>query len=291
MKHGIAAWLKRCATTFWGLLVSAAVALSATLSGAMIYPLAAVAQESQSQESTTQPSPQAELVDGLLDLLDEPISKAPDPEPGAEIQMEPLGTPGQATSEVPRTGVGGSAARADLPAESSPTSHPLSMVQRGMWSAAERLGRGVVGPETQKLQDDILQQLDSLIEQLERQDSAESASQPRQQSSTAQSQASRMSTEEQSSSAAQASSDDLQPEGGQQSDSGQGAQDRPSQAVAAAEVAVDLADPERLQQDVWGQLPEQMRKQMQSRMVESFLPSYRPQIEAYFRKLLQSEEL
>jgi hypothetical protein len=51
-----------------------------------------------------------------------------------------------------------------------------------------------------------------------------------------------------------------------------------------------MADPKRLQQDVWGQLPEQVRKQMQSRMVERFLPSYRPQIEAYFRALMQSKQ-
>lgn len=276
MAHRISAWLKMVATAFPGLLVFGAVALIVVVE----YPVAAVAQENQSKE-------QDALVDGLLDLLSEPATEA--------TAAEPQKTPGQAGTQIPRAGEDGSAAAANFPADASLASHPLSMVHRSMRSAAERLGSGEVGPVTQRLQGDILQQLDSLIEQLRRQDSAESSPQPAQPSSVSQSQPARMPTDEQASSAEQAPSDGSQPEGEQQADNGQagsgeGAQDRPSQAGgAAADVAVDLADPQRLQQDVWGQLPEQIRQQMQSRMVESFLPSYRPQIEAYFRKLLENE--
>ena len=46
---------------------------------------------------------------------------------------------------------------------------------------------------------------------------------------------------------------------------------------------------ELLQQEGWGQLPERVRKQLQSRMVEEFLPSYRQQIEAYFQQLLRED--
>ena len=38
-------------------------------------------------------------------------------------------------------------------------------------------------------------------------------------------------------------------------------------------MTVELADPKALQQDVWGQLPSRVRQQMQSRMVEQFLPA------------------
>lgn len=274
------AGLKMASTSCRGLLVCGVLALSVTV----VHPAVAVAQEKQSKD-------QEALVDGLLDLLSDPATEA--------IATEPEKSPGQASTEVTRGGEVGSAADANLPAGSSLTSHPLSMVHRSMRSAAERLGSGVVGLGTQKLQGEILQQLDSLIDQLQQQDSAGSSPQSQQPSSTSQSQSSRMPTEEQASSAEQAPADDSQSDGKWQADngqadsgqagSGQGAQDRPSQAGgAAANVAVDLADPQRLQQDVWGQLPEQMRKQMQARMVESFLPSYRPQIEAYFRKLLES---
>lgn len=272
--------LKMVATACRGWLVCGVLALIV----AVVYPAVALAQEKQSND-------QEALVDGLLDLLSESATEA--------IGTEPEKSVGQAGTEVGRDGEVGSAAAANPPAAASLTSHPLSMVHRSMRSAAERLGSGAVGPGTQKLQGDILQQLDSLIDQLQQQDSAESSPQPQQPSSSSRSQSSRMPTEEQASSTEQAPADDSQSDGRRQADrgqadsgqagSGQGAQDRPSQAGgAAAKVAVDLADPQRLQQDVWGQLPEQMRQQMQSRMVESFLPSYRPQIEAYFRKLLES---
>lgn len=276
------AWLKMCATALLGLLVSGAMALVATVA----YPATPLAQENQSEKPKAQSKEQAELVDGLLDLLGEPAPETTD----AESQK----APGQAGAESPRAGDDRSAAAANSPADASLTGNPLSMVHSSMRSAAERLGRGVVGPETQKLQGDILHQLDELIEQLQQQDPGQSSPQLKQPSSAAQSQASRMPAEEQSQSAGQAPSDQSQSEGERQADNGQanggqGAQDRPSQAGGIANATVDLADPQRLQQDVWGQLPEQMRKQMQSRMVESFLPSYRPQIEAYFRKLLESE--
>ncbi len=278
----IHAWLRMCTTVLLGLMASGAMTLVATVA----YSATPIVQENQSKEPPAQSKEQAELVDGLLDLLGEPDAEAS----GAESQKATA----QAGAESPRVGDDGSSAAANFTGDAALTGNPLSMVHSSMRSAAERLGRGVVGPDTQKLQGDILHQLDALIEELQRQEPAESSPQPEQQSSTPQSQTSRMPTDEQSSSAGETPSDQSQSEGERQpdrgkADSGQGAQDRPSQAGGAAAVAVDLADPRRLQQDVWGQLPEQMRKQMQSRMVESFLPSYRPQIEAYFRKLLESE--
>ena len=62
---------------------------------------------------------------------------------------------------------------------------------------------------------------------------------------------------------------------------------QPGQGGEPTDSHVGLADPKALQENVWGQLPEQVRKRMQSRMVEHFLPAYRTQIEAYFQALLQ----
>lgn len=50
---------------------------------------------------------------------------------------------------------------------------------------------------------------------------------------------------------------------------------------------VDLNDPRALQRSAWGNLPERTREQMQSRMVERFLPAYREEIEAYYRALVK----
>lgn len=48
-----------------------------------------------------------------------------------------------------------------------------------------------------------------------------------------------------------------------------------------------LADPVALQRGLWGKLPEQSRRAMETQMVERFLPSHRRQIEAYYRILLE----
>ncbi|MCC6509783.1 MAG: hypothetical protein IT423_11785 [Pirellulaceae bacterium] len=53
----------------------------------------------------------------------------------------------------------------------------------------------------------------------------------------------------------------------------------------ARQIVVDLNDPAALQRSAWGSLPERVREQMQSRMVERFLPGYREEIEAYYRAL------
>lgn len=63
----------------------------------------------------------------------------------------------------------------------------------------------------------------------------------------------------------------------------------PGQAGRGSSQSVRLNDPTELQQSVWGHLPERLRTQMQSRMVEQFLPSYRQQLEAYYRSLLIQE--
>ena len=57
--------------------------------------------------------------------------------------------------------------------------------------------------------------------------------------------------------------------------------------IGERSVTVDLNDPRALQRSAWGSLPDRMREQMQSRMVERFLPSYRDEIEAYYRALVK----
>lgn len=273
-----------CSKTYRWATLAPLVCGSAVLTVILVYPAAAHAQEKQLQEAAPPSQDQAELVDGLLDLLEEPAVEA------ADVEAESQQAPGQSTSEAAPSGEAGSTAAGELPPEESPSVHPLSLVHSSMRSAAEQLGRGVAGPVTQKLQSDVLRQLAELIAEIESQDPSPESQRQREASTASQSQSSETPTESPASSEERAPSDGSQPDAERQADSGSGAQDRPSQASGATAVAVDLDDPQRLQQDVWGQLPEQMRKQMQSRMVESFLPSYRPQIEAYFRKLLESQE-
>ncbi len=225
-----------------------------------------VAQEPKSEE-------QAELVDGLLELLNEPVP--------------PVRTPAEPTPTLTPADVG--LAGEDL---SDQTGNPLQGVRQSMLIAAGFLGKGLVNQQTRQLQTDIVVRLDELIEELEQ------ASAAQQQSSQQQEQQSQQQTQSEQRTS---SSNPTQPSTSQSTTQSQTASDSerqpgqadptpdsPAQKGQAANSQVDLVDPKALQQDVWGQLPEQVRKQMQSRMVERFLPSYRQQIEAYFQALLES---
>lgn len=218
-------------------------------------------------QAPPQPPPDSsELTEGLLELLNEPT---PAPSPARQpLDVPPELTPGD-------VGLDGE----DL-GESS--SNPLESVRQSMLIAAGMLQRGAADAPTQQLQTGIVQRLDELIAKLEQ-------NQPRPNPSSSPS-----SPSEQSESSSEPQSTQTRQQTGKQPspDAADTAQSRPSsqppgQEGAAADVEVDLADPKALQQNVWGHLPERMRTQMQSRMVEQFLPSYRKQIEAYFKALLE----
>jgi hypothetical protein len=250
--QGIAAW---CAIVF---LMVAFGTGQATL----------VAQEGESKE-------QSALVDGLLDLLNEPAPSTKPPGP-AVPQAEPKEKHSFGTD----------------PTHSA--DNPLHVVRQSMLIAANHLSQGLVTQETQQLQGNIVTQLDELIQQMEQSQPSNPSSQPGQPRPAASSASQPTPTESQSSSSSTASSQSSAPDRSQsdsQRESGQTDQnpDGPAQKGRAATATVDLADPKVLQQNVWGQLPEQVRKQMQSRMVERFLPSYRQQIEAYFQALLEDK--
>ncbi|MFN3193577.1 MAG: hypothetical protein ACE361_23900 [Aureliella sp.] len=210
---------------------------------------------------------ETQLTDGLLDLLDEPSNE---PEMDSLPSSPPIDgdfTPGD-------VGLDGE----DLGEASS---NPLRAVRQSMMIAAGYLERGVTDRSTQVLQGDIVQRLDELIEEIE----SSNQNSPKQ----SQSSDSQQSEREQSSSfekrerevtASEQVPDEDEAEQNLQKGS-------PGQTGVGAKVVEALKDPQELQEAVWGQLPERVRKRMQSRMVEQFLPSYREQIEAYYRSLLK----
>ena len=226
--------------------------------------------QTESEPRSPKQSVEPDLTEGLLDLVNE-ASKAssPTPTPGkkAESQLVP--------SDVGLQGE-------DLGERSS---SPLQSVRQSMLIAAGLIQRGATGTDTQRLQTDIVQRLDELIEQLEKtprnqepppsekdkQQREQTSQMEQDQSSTRQSRQNRPSTSESQEQTQNASDNQQQP----------GVQGRQINSE------VGISDPKALQEDVWGHLPERLRTQMQSKMVEQFLPSYREQIEAYFRALLE----
>lgn len=229
---------------------------------------ALIAQETKSKE-------QAELVDGLLDLLKEPTPTTPQPS-----EPVPAATP---------TDVG-----IENEQQFAHAGNPLQGVRESMLIVAGHLSKGLVNQQTRQLQTGIVARLDELIDELEQsnssqQQAAQQQQQQQMQQQTQSEQRSSASSQPQSSDSQSSSDSQTASDTEKQSTNSEASADSPAQKGQAAKPKVELVDPKTLQQNVWGQLPEQVRKQMQSRMVEEFLPSYRQQIEAYFQALLESK--
>ena len=256
----------------------------------------------------------SDLTEGLMDLLREPANKQSPQKPGDQA-----GTPSKsnAPSIVPLT-------PQEL---GKLTSNPLAEVELGMSTLAGWLRGQPDASRTKELQRDVVLRLDEMIGELEKQSATQSSSSSsagqsssaQNQSSSNESSAARSASTSgaQSQPANQAASGDSQRQGktGEPSNADPTAADknqtqgpgssRPGQSsggndpqsdqsllggvspIRSRTVNVDLNDPRALQRSAWGNLPERMREQMQSRMVERFLPPYRDEIEAYYRALVK----
>ena len=207
------------------------------------------------------------LLDGVLDLVKEPVSES-----------------GGAQDEIPVLTPEDVGLRGETLGEQS--MDPLQAVRQSMLIAAGFMQRGASGKQTQQLQADIVTRLDELIEQMEgKQEQQQSTSQDQRERE----QREQEQTQSEAENAAQAQEQRGEPEEGES----QPADERQIQSTDSgntgeqADTEVKLASPRDLQMDVWGMLPENVRAQMQTQMVEQFLPSHRKKIEAYFRALLR----
>lgn len=204
----------------------------------------------------------------------------------------------------------------DIEGEDIGANNPLNEVKRGMSTAADWLRKQTPVDQTQNLQQDIVAQLDQLIGELEKKSPQGSASNSASGATSRSNEMADAHTPNGTSpeSASQSQSDlahradgpagqDSNPSNeGERSkvqshksnrpgsdSSGENAshQDSPSSSgsMQRKDAVVDLNDPTALQRSAWGNLPDRVRDQMQSRMVERFLPGYREEIEAYYKAL------
>lgn len=265
------------------------------------------------------------LTDGLLELLNAPESAQPKAIPSPSNKSKkaalpprnPAGGPlGESSSDGKALGArrpGSSAGNASGEDLGQPAESPVEWIANKMVQTAEQLRERGSLTAAKQLQQDTLNDLDRLIRELEQSQSSSQSRAPS--SSTAQNQQpagkqpdSSQSDEKPSadqaqrdasrntpdSSSAENASDkeSSQTEGtrfdGQ--DSPDGARLRTTQPGNRAGLSQSSdgsmpMDVKGLQQSVWGSLPDRRRQQMQSRMVEQFLPTYRKDIEAYYRAL------
>lgn len=202
------------------------------------------------------------LTDGLLDLLKEPDSEEKET-PNRNQKSNPLIGQDDADSQAPAKG-------------------PLDAIHQSMVIAADFLNRGSSGTETQALQSDIVDRMDDIIQQMEKMQ-----------------QESRNTNSTKNSEPKGSNAPERQPTANQeplpkerQVGSTQTAPNESSSAGTPEQSSLQQAfrNNRDLQEQVWGQLPERIRKQMRSKMVEQFLPSYREQIQDYFESLLRENK-
>jgi hypothetical protein len=216
---------------------------------------------SKGDANTTQPVDKS-LVDGLLNLVDEAEAN--------KENSQPEVNPSTDASENAGRGM-----------------NPLVLVRQSMKTAAVLLQQGTSDQQAVDVQTKIVSQLDQLISELEQQQkqqqSQKGSKQPSQQ--VQQQRAQNQDSEQSKSSKPSRQSLPKQP-GEKGIEAGKQPGDQDNQSLDSE---LRRNDPAALQQNVWGHLPEKVRSQMQSRMVEEFLPSYRQHIEAYYRSLLQDD--
>ncbi len=143
---------------------------------------------------------------------------------------------------------------------------PLAEVLQWMEESEKRLDAGDTGQGTQQLQQNVVTRLEELIRRAE--GAAASASASAQQSQTPPTQPTQ-SSEQGDDSASDAESGRNQSGRGKTQGGGENSAD----------------DLRMVLQRIWGELPQRERDILMQRGAESFLPKYRPMIEAYFRRL------
>ncbi|NMC21066.1 MAG: hypothetical protein GYA33_11690, partial [Thermogutta sp.] len=159
---------------------------------------------------------------------------------------EDRGAPSNAASEQPRD--------------------PLAEVLRWMEESEKRLKSGDTGQGTRQLQESVVRRLEELIRQAEDASASSSASAAPSQNSPSQ-------TQENGDEAAT----ETKPAG---TEPGEGTAPGGDGGVNGS--ANDLR---MVLQRIWGELPQRERDVLMQQGTESFLPKYRPMIEAYFRRL------
>ncbi len=233
-------------------------------------------------EGTTSNEESDPLTDGLLDLVSPPTQSS------NNQRDEPL---------PERAGPVGAERAFDATQDNDPA-RVLQLTRMDMQRVAQRLGSGQMDAATQTLQSNIIRSLDEIINSLAgNQQSSDSPSQ-----SQSQPESSSPPDNETPGTTPQSTNQDENSAAAQRPGTSDDAPESPSSdgppgsapgqfAGSTGDAQVDLAAQLALKQQVWGQLPARIREQMNSRMVERFLPAYEEQIEAYFRALLDEKNL
>ena len=207
------------------------------------------------------------LDDELLEGLDD-LDRPPPDATGLEPMIEP---PGRLPSELDAQLLEQLGDGEDIGQEST---NPLVAIGRQMRVVEELISRSITSGRTQRLQGQIIADLDQLIEQLKSQCK---------------------SGQSEGGGGAPNKRPGSKPGAKSQGGSGENRGDnRPARESAdrIGAAGPDDAELDRMKQmlkHVWGHLPPKVREQMQSGAIEEFLPKYEKLIEDYYSRLAKDE--
>jgi hypothetical protein len=193
-----------------------------------------------------------DLDNRLLEGLDFPSAKPMDDPDGSKPEVPPLDQLGWGE---------------DLGSESS---DPFLVIGRQMRTAEELIGRRDTSEATRRVQRQIVEDLERLIEQMNKQCGGQ-----------------------QGTSSQKSSRGEKQPKPGGKTGSGEHPGTSKPARDSETQVGQRESDDERLFRmretlaEVWGHLPARVREQMQSGMAEEFLPKYERLIEQYYQRLAE----
>ena len=153
--------------------------------------------------------------------------------------------------------------------------NPLSRIGRKMQEAQRLIAQRQPGEPAQKLQQDIVTELDELLKQARKQQS-----QQQQSSGSKKPQQSRRDKPGQP---------QQQPAGGKPEEAGnEPARDSTEQQRPEAPAQPDIGQMQDMLRELWGHLPEHERQQVINSTIEKFVPKYESLIKEYFKRLSEA---
>lgn len=233
-------------------------------------------QEPPAEASPAKKKPTSELDKQLLeglgeDLLDDLPDLGPAKKPAAADPAgdQPGPPQGQDPPEIDGEDIG----------QAGESTDPLTRIGQQMRKVERRIAQHDASDATTQLQQEIITGLDKLIEAAKQQQNSPQNSSGKKQPG---SQRSKVKQSDQPAG--------NKPGDGAGNTSPKPAQDSSDRLGPDANSKVDMQQMRDLIKDVWGNLPERMREQMNQDAVEEFLPKYRLQIEEYFKRLAEEGE-
>lgn len=260
----------------------------------------AVADDAADQNSLDQ-----QLLDGLGDDLFDGLDLPDMPAPDAQ-QRPPAGEtePTDPAQEGAKTAV-----EPDGEDIGEGPENPLVEIGRQMQTVQDRIGQGQAEDDTLSMQRSIIKQLDDLIEQAkqkqqQQQQQQQNQNQQQQQQQQQKNEQQQPQNQQQQQQQQSQSQQQQQPQNGGAEPQPQEGEEEMTEQQRESEQATESSDEVRDRQyellpleargalikEVWGQLPERVRQQLQNASVEKFLPKYERLTEDYFRRLAEEEQ-